>query len=79
MEKRKSMEQIDLYSELAKIEVELDRLMKAQPELEEIYCSVMGEQPGEIVYLPRIPTAEDVARAKALMRERDERGFSKTH
>lgn len=51
---------------MAKLDVELQAMIGADPELEEIYAEEMGEAPGTVVYLPRAPTPEDWARAREL-------------
>jgi len=60
------MEEVALFKEMAKLDVELQAMIKADPELEEIYVEEMGEAPGSVVYLPRAPTPEDWARAQKL-------------
>jgi len=60
------MEEVALFKEMAKLDVELQAMIKADPELEEIYVEEMGEAPGSVVYLPRAPTPEDWARAQEL-------------
>ena len=55
-----------LFKEMAKLDAELQAMIKADPELEEIYVEEMGEAPGSVVYLPRAPTPEDWARAQEL-------------
>jgi hypothetical protein len=60
------MEETELYREMAKLDRELLAMIKADPDLEEIYVEEMGEAPGSVVYLPRAPTPEDWARAQEL-------------
>ena len=60
------MDEKELFEEMAKLDAELQAMMEADPELEEIYVEEMGEAPGSVVYLPRAPTAEDWARAREL-------------
>lgn len=51
---------------MAKLDVELQAMIEADPELEEIYAEEMGESSGSVLYLPRAPTPEDWARAREL-------------
>lgn len=60
------MEEVALFKEMAKLDAELQAMIKSDPELEEIYVEEMGEAPGSVVYLPRAPTPEDWARAQEL-------------
>ena len=60
------MEEVALFKEMAKLDRELQAMIEADPELEEIYAEEMGEAPGSVVYLPRAPTPEDWARAREL-------------
>ena len=60
------MEEETLFKEMAKLDRELQAMIEADPELEEIYVEEMGEAPGSVVYLPRAPTPEDWARAREL-------------
>ena len=60
------MEEETLFKEMAKLDAKLQAMIKADPELEEIYVEEMGEAPGSVVYLPRAPTPEDWARAQEL-------------
>ena len=60
------MEEEALFKEMAKLDAELQAMIEADPELEEIYAEEMGEAPGSVVYLPRAPTPEDWARAREL-------------
>ena len=60
------MEEEALFKEMAKLDAELQAMIKSDPELEEIYVEEMGEAPGSVVYLPRAPTPEDWARAQEL-------------
>lgn len=55
-----------MFREMAKLDAELQAMMEADPELEEIYVEEMGEAPGSVVYLSRAPTPEDWARAQEL-------------
>ena len=67
----KTDEEIDAYKELVKLDMELNSMMEKDPDLVEVYCSEMDEEPGEVVLLPRVPTAEDWARAEELARSRE--------
>ena len=60
------MEEKELFREMARLDAELQAMIEANPELEEIYAEEMGEAPGSVVYLPRAPTPEDWARALEL-------------
>ena len=64
------MEETELYKEMAKLDRELLAMIKADPDLEEIYAEELGEAPGSVVYLPRAPTPEDWARAQELANRR---------
>ncbi len=55
-----------MFSEMAKIDCELQAMIAVDPELEEIYVEELGESPGSVLYLPRAPTLEDWARAREL-------------
>ena len=58
------MEEATLFREMAKIDSELQAMIEADPELEEIYAEEMGEALGSVLYLSRAPTPEDWARAR---------------
>jgi hypothetical protein len=60
------MKETDLYSEMAKVDSLLMELIDDDPELGEVYAELMDEEPGSVVYLPRAPTAEELARAQEL-------------
>jgi len=60
------MEEKELFKEMAKLDRELLAMIEADPELGEVYAEEMGEAPGSVVYLPRVPTPEDWARAQEL-------------
>jgi hypothetical protein len=60
------MEEATLFREMAKIDSELQAMIEADPELEEIYVEELGEAPGSVLYLPRAPTPEDWDRAREL-------------
>jgi hypothetical protein len=60
------MEEETLFREMAKIDSELQAMIEADPELEEIYVEELGEAPGSVLYLPRAPTPEDWDRAREL-------------
>jgi hypothetical protein len=64
------MEEKDLFKEMARLDAELQAMIEADPELEEIYAEEMGEDPGSVVYLPRAPTPEDWARARELANQK---------
>jgi hypothetical protein len=64
------VEEEALFKEMAKLDMELQEMIEANPELEEIYLEMMGEAPGSVVYLPRSPTAEDWARALELSKQK---------
>ena len=59
-----------MFREMAKLDAELQAMIKADPELEEIYVEEMGEAPGSVVYLPRAPTPEDWAKAAKLAEQK---------
>ena len=60
------MEEEALFKEMAKLDADLQAMIEADPELEEIYVEELGEAPGSVLYLPRAPTPEDWARAREL-------------
>jgi hypothetical protein len=60
------MEEKELFKEMARLDAELQAMIEADPELEEIYAEEMSEAPGSVVYLHRAPTIEDWARAREL-------------
>ena len=64
------MEEEALFKEMAKLDRELQAMIEADPELEEIYVEEMGEAPGSVVYLPRAPTPEDWAKAAELAKQK---------
>ena len=64
------MEEEALFKEMAKLDRELQAMIEADPELEEIYAEEMGEAPGSVVYLPRAPTPEDWAKAAELAKRK---------
>jgi len=49
----------ELFKEMAKLDREILEMIDQNPELAEKYIQEMGERPGEIVYLPRMPTKEE--------------------
>ena len=55
---------------MARLDAELQAMIEADPELEEIYAEEMGEAPGSVVYLPRAPTPEDWAKAAELAKQK---------
>ncbi|MCK9565397.1 MAG: hypothetical protein M0Q43_05040 [Methanothrix sp.] len=59
-----------IFSEMAKLDAELQAMIKADPELEEIYVEELGEPPGSVLYLPRAPTQEDWAKAAELAKQK---------
>ena len=60
------MEEEALFKEMARLDKDLQDMIEAYPDLEEIYTEELGEAPGSVVYLPRAPTEEDWARATEL-------------
>lgn len=60
------MKENELYSEMARVDSLLMELIDDDPELGEVYAELMDEEPGSVVYLPRMPTAEELARAREL-------------
>ena len=60
------MDEKELFKEMAELDRELQAMIEADPELEEIYGEELGEAPGSVLYLPRAPTPEDWARAREL-------------
>ena len=64
------MEEEALFKEMAKLDADLLAMIEADPELEEIYAEEMGEAPGSVVYLSRVPTAEDWAEAAELAKQK---------
>ncbi len=64
------MDEKELFKEIARLDAELQAMIEADPELEEIYAEEMGEAPGSVVYLPRAPTPEDWARARELANQK---------
>lgn len=49
----------ELFEKMAKLDKEILELIEKDPDLAEKYAEEMGEQPGEVVYLPRMPTKEE--------------------
>jgi hypothetical protein len=50
----------ELFEKMAKLDKEILEMIEQDPELVEKYIEEMeGEQPGEVVYLPRAPTKEE--------------------
>jgi hypothetical protein len=64
------MEEVALFKEMARLDAELQAMIEADPELEEIYVEELGEAPGSVVYLPRAPTPEDWAKAAKLAKQK---------
>ena len=64
------MEEKELFREMARLDAELQAMIEADPELEEIYVEEMGEAPGSVVYLPEAPTPEDWAKAAELAKQK---------
>jgi hypothetical protein len=64
------MDEMELFKEMAKIDDELQAMIEADPELEEIYAEEMGEDLGSVLYLPRAPTADDWAKAAELAKQK---------
>ena len=59
-----------IFSEMAKLDRELQAMIADDPELEEIYAEEMGEASGSVLYLPRAPTPEDWAKAADLAKQK---------
>ena len=59
-----------IFSEMAKLDAELQAMMEVDPELVEIYAEEMGEAPGSVLYLSRAPTPEDWAKAAELAKQK---------
>jgi hypothetical protein len=53
----------ELFKEMAKLDKEILKMIDKDPDLAEVYSEEMGEQPGDVVYLPRSPTKEEWALA----------------
>jgi hypothetical protein len=64
------MDEKELFKEMARLDNELQAMIKADPELEEIYVEEMGEAPGSVLYLTRAPTPEDWAKAAELAKQK---------
>lgn len=64
------MEEKELFKEMAKLDRELQAMIESDPDLEKIYLEELGEAPGSVVYLPRAPTEEDLARAAKLANQK---------
>ncbi len=64
------MEVETIFREMAKIDDELQAMIEADPELEEIYAEEMGEDPGSVIYLQRAPTLEDWDKAAELAKQK---------
>jgi hypothetical protein len=64
------MEVETIFSEMAKLDRELQAMIEADPELEEIYVEELGEASGSVLYLPRAPTPEDWAKAAELAKQK---------
>lgn len=60
----------ELFEKMAKLDREILEMIEKDPELAGKYIEEMGEQPGEVVYLPRMPTKEEWD--LALKRSREE-------
>ena len=60
----------ELFEKMAKLDKEILELIEKDPDLAEMYAEEIGEQPGDIVYLPRMPTKEEWD--LALKRSREE-------
>ena len=59
-----------IFSEMAKLDRELQAMIEADPELEAIYVEELGEASGSVLYLPRAPTPEDWAKAADLAKQK---------
>jgi hypothetical protein len=64
------MEVETIFREMAKLDAELQAMMEANSELEEIYAEEMGEDLGSVLYLPRAPTLDDWAKAAELAKQK---------
>ena len=64
------MEVETIFSEMAELDRELQAMIEADPELEEIYVEELGEASGSVLYLPRAPTPEDWAKAAELAKQK---------
>jgi hypothetical protein len=64
------MEVETIFSEMAKLDRELQAMIEADPELEEIYVEELGEASGSVLYLPRAPTPEDWEKAAELAKQK---------
>jgi hypothetical protein len=64
------MEVETIFREMAKLDADLQAMIEADPELEEIYAEEMGEAPGSVIYLPRAPTPDDWAKAAELAKQK---------
>ena len=64
------MEVETIFSEMAKLDRELQAMIEADPGLEEIYVEELGEASGSVLYLPRAPTPEDWAKAAELAKQK---------
>lgn len=64
------MEVETIFREMAKLDRELQAMIEADPELEEIYVEELGEAPGSVLYLSRAPTPEDWAKAAKLAKQK---------
>ena len=50
----------ELFKEMAKLDKEILKMIDQDSDLAEVYAEEMdGEQPGDVVYLPRSPTKEE--------------------
>jgi hypothetical protein len=61
----------ELFKEMAKLDKQILEMIDKDPDLAEVYSEEMGEQPGDVVYLPRNPTKEEWD--LALKRSREEK------
>jgi hypothetical protein len=64
------MEVETIFREMAELDRELQAMIEADPELEEIYVEELGEASGSVLYLPRAPTPEDWAKAAELAKQK---------
>lgn len=61
----------ELFEKISKLDREILELIEKDPDLAEKYIREIGEQPGSVVYLPRMPTKEEWD--LALKRSREEK------
>ncbi len=60
----------EIYKEMAALDAQIQEMIKQSPDLAGVHEAVFdGEAPGDVVYLDRMPTAEEWARAIELARK----------